>query len=137
MALKTYRDLEAWQKGMDLAVAAYKLGRLFPTNERFGLANQLQRAAASIPANLAEGYARGGRGEYVCFVSVARGSLAEVETHVTLAVRLELIGREQAMPCWKLCQEVGKILNKLIKSLESSSRNPEPRTRNPKRAPRN
>jgi four helix bundle protein len=73
MALKTYRDLEAWQKGMDLAVAAYKLGRLCRANERFGLANQLQRAAASIPANLAEGYARRGRGEHVYFVSVARG----------------------------------------------------------------
>ncbi len=118
MGLKTYRDLQVWQKAMDLVVATYHLSKSFPSNERFGLVSQTQRAAVSIPANIAEGYGRIHRGDYVRHLSIARGSLAELETHVTIAVRLEFITRDQAMEVWDLSQEVGRMLNKLIRALE-------------------
>lgn len=120
MGLKTYRDLQVWQKAMDLVVATYHLRELFPSKERFGLVSQTQRAAASIPANIAEGYGRIHRGDYVRHLSIARGSLAELETHVAIAARLEFITRDQAMEVWDLCQEVGRMLNKLIHSLEEN-----------------
>ena len=129
MSLKTYRDLDAWQKAMDLVVAVYKLTKQFPATEKYGLTSQIQRAAVSVPANIAEGYWRTHRGEYLHHLSVGRGSLAEVETHVTIAVRLEIIPRERGVEVWELCQAVGKTLNRLIQSLER--RPPEPGTLNP------
>ena len=137
MGLKTYRDLEVWQRAMDLVVELYRLTRTFPSEEKFGLTSQSRRAAVSIPANIAEGYGRTHRGDYLRHLSMARGSLTELETHLTLAVRLEFITRDQAMDTWDLCQRVGKMLNKLIGSLEQRSTpgphtpNPEPGTRNP------
>jgi len=137
MGLKTYRDLEVWQKAMDLVVEVYRLTKAFPTEEKFGLTSQTRRAAASLPANIAEGYGRTHRGDYLRHLSMARGSLTELETHLTLAVRLDFITRDQAMDTWDLCQRVGMMLNRLIGSLEQGStpgphpRNPEPGTRNP------
>ena len=135
MGLKTYRELDVWQKSMDLVVAVYELTRKFPADEKFGLTSQLRRAAVSIPANIAEGYARKHRGDYVHHLSVAAGSVAEVETHATISVRLGFIGKEAAMAVWNLTQEVARMLSKLIQSLENAKRSPldaKPRTLNPK-----
>ena len=118
MALKTYRDLAVWQRAVDLVVMVYELSKQVPSEERFGLIGQMQRSAVSIPANIAEGHSRTHRGDYVHHLSIARGSLAELETHVTIAVRLEYVDREEVMEVWSLCQEVGKMLNKLIASLK-------------------
>ena len=118
MGLKTYRDLDVWQRSVDLVLTAYALSKKLPSKERFGLTSQLQRAAVSIPANIAEGYGRIHRGDYVHHLSMARGSLAELETHVTIAVRLGFIERDEAMEVWNLSQEVGKMLNKLVQSLD-------------------
>jgi len=125
MALKSYRDLEVWQKAMDLVVEVYRLTKHFPPDERFGLTSQIQRASVSIPANIAEGYGRTHRGDYLHHLSVARGSLLEVETHLTLAVRLKYIKREDAAPTWRLGQEVGKMLRKLLQSLQARDRRSE------------
>ena len=133
MALKTYRDLEVWQRAMDLTEAAYRFGTLFPKDERFGLLSQLQRSAVSVPANIAEGYGRTHRGDYLHHLSIARGSLAELETHIALAVRLGYATREDALAPWNFSQDVGRMLNKLLKSLEKAPRNPEPGSRTPKR----
>lgn len=123
MALKTYRDLTVWRKAMDLVVAVYDLSRRFPPEERYGLASQLQRAAVSVPANIAEGYARVHRGDYLRHLSIARGSKAEMETHLTIATRLGLAQREDTLPVWELAQDVGRLLNALIKSLEDAPDN--------------
>jgi len=120
MTLKTYRDLTVWQKAMDLVVAVYGLSRRLPAEERFGLMSQMQRASVSVPANIAEGYGRIHRGEYVHHLSIARGSLAELETHVAIAVRLEYVAREDAVEVWNLAQEVGKMLSSLIQSLNKA-----------------
>jgi four helix bundle protein len=118
MPLKTYRELEAWKKGIELVEAIYLLCKTMPAEERFGLISQIQRAAVSIPANIAEGYGRTHRGEYVHHLSIARGSLMELETHLTVIVRLGMVTREQATIAWSLCQEVGKLLGGLIASLQ-------------------
>lgn len=117
MALKSYRDLKVWQLGMQLAEDAYRVTKTFPDEERFGLTSQLRRAAVSIPANVAEGYGRIHRGDYVRHLSVARGSLLECETFLALAVRLKLVRRDEIKGSWKIAQDLGKALNALIHAL--------------------
>jgi four helix bundle protein len=117
MSLKTYRDLQVWQQAIELVQEIYQLTLRFPQDEKYGLRSQIQRAAVSIPANIAEGYGRVHRGDYVHHLSIARGSLMELETHLTLAVRLNLVPRDAAMRSWELSQTVGRLLNKLIGSL--------------------
>ncbi len=119
MSLRSYRELDVWKLAMDLVENVYRLTRSFPADERFGMTSQLQRAAISVPANIAEGYGRTHRGDYLHHLSIARGSLMEVETHLALAARLKFVTREQALQSWRILQDVGKMLNKLIRSLES------------------
>ena len=116
--MKTYRELDVWKQAMDMVVAVYKITAEFPAQEKYGLASQMQRAAVLIPANIAEGYGRLHRGDYVHHLSIARGSLAELETDITIAVRLDFIQREDAMPLWDMGQHVGQMLTKLIQSLK-------------------
>jgi four helix bundle protein len=117
MAIQTYRDLTVWQQSMDLVVEIYRLARQFPADEQFALTSQIRRAATSIPANIAEGHGRLHRKEYLYHLSVARGSLMELETHLQIAVRLDYLDRDQAKQAWTLLQEVGRLLNGLIRSL--------------------
>ncbi len=81
-----YRDLLVWQKGIQLAKLVYQLTKGLPADERFGLISQMRRAAVSVPANIAEGQARHTTGEFIQFISHAEGSLAELDTHLVLAV---------------------------------------------------
>lgn len=115
---QSYRDLDAWQRSMDLVTEIYALSKSFPREEQFGLVNQIRRAAISIPSNIAEGQGRIHAADFIRFLSIARGSLAETETQLLLAVRLEYIDRDSAKPAWALAQNVGRLLNGLINSLE-------------------
>jgi four helix bundle protein len=137
MRLTNYRDLEVWKKGIDLVVSIYHLTADFPGQEKFGITSQIQRAAVSIPANIAEGYGRTPRGDYLHHLSIARGSLAEVETHLTLVVRLGFASPERVLETWNLAQDVGKMLTKLIASLEPKPHcvSAKPETRNPRPEP--
>ena len=117
MALTTYRDLDVWQVAMDLVESVYRATEVMPTQEKYGLTSQVQRAAVSVPSNIAEGYGRLHRGDYLRHLSIARGSLMEVETLITLTVRLGLLQREAIVPVWDQAQRVGMMLNKLIDSL--------------------
>lgn len=112
-----YRQLEVWQRAMDLVDAIYGMTKLFPDDERFGLISQLRRAAVSIPSNIAEGYGRSHRKEYVQHLSIARGPLMELETQIIVSVRQTFIGRDDARPTWDISQEVGRMLTRLIQSL--------------------
>jgi four helix bundle protein len=87
-AINSYRDLPVWQKGMALAKQDYRMTEEFPDHEEFGLTAQMRRAAVSVPSNIAEGQARQGRKEFVQFLSHAEGSLAELDTRLTLAADL-------------------------------------------------
>ena len=116
--MPSYRDLIAWQMGMDLVLKVYQLTRTFPREELFGLTSQIRRSAASIPANIAEGQGRRrGTGEFRQFLYLARGSLNETETHLEVAVRLGYApdGALQAE-----LSEVGRVLNGLIRSQSST-----------------
>jgi four helix bundle protein len=99
---------------MRLAAEAYRLGRLLPKVEEYRLTSQLLRAAAPVPANIAEGHARGTRKDYAHFVSIARGSLAETETILLLPVDVDLLKNEQTDPALELCSETGRMLNGLL-----------------------
>ncbi len=88
MTVKSFRDLRVWQAAMDLVEKIYRLTQKFPTQEAYGLTNQLRRAAVSIPSNIAEGHARQHTKEYLNFLSVAQGSLAELQTQIEIASRL-------------------------------------------------
>lgn len=122
MAVKCYRDLEVWKVSMELAESVYRLTARLPTDERYGLISQMRRAAVSVPSNIAEGAGRAGRGEYLQHLSVTRGSLMELETQLTLTVRLALIEREWALGAWSLCERVSKMLNRLTSTLRQSKR---------------
>src|SRR6185503_9016715 len=84
----SYRDLRVWKTAISLALEVYRITESFPRSERFGLTSQLRRASVSVPSNIAEGHARSTRGEYKQFLSIARGSVAEVEVQLTLAEQL-------------------------------------------------
>jgi len=111
--VKSYRDLEVWNEAMTLVEKAYQLTADFPSDERYGLKSQMQRAAVSVPANIAEGYGRSGKVEYARFVTIARGSLMELETYLALCVRLKLCEREAMLTIWKRAESVGKVLTRL------------------------
>lgn len=118
MAIKGYRDLEVWQKAMDLVVVCYEMTKKFPKNELYGLASQLQRAAVSVPANIAEGRQRQHSKEFIQHLSIANGSLAEMETHILIAGRLNYIEDDQVDQILQKSAEVGRMLNGLRRSIE-------------------
>jgi len=116
--IKTYRDLIAWQKSMSLARQMYACTRGMPDSERFGLLVQMRRAAVSIPSNIAEGYARQSRTDYLRFLRIARGSLAELATQYELAYSMAML--EEDRDLLELMREVDRVLQGLIRSLERS-----------------
>ncbi|WP_437225240.1 four helix bundle protein [Planctomicrobium sp. SH661] len=122
MYLKDYRDLNVWQKSMDLAVEAYSLTQSFPETERFGLISQAQRAAASIPANIAEGHAQGLPKPFLRHLRIANGSLAEVETHFRLAERLKYVETALVESLLDRTVEVRRMLHGLKQAIEKRSR---------------
>jgi four helix bundle protein len=96
MTINNFRDLRVWQLGMDLVEQIYHLTQIFPSNEMYGLTSQVRRCAVSIPSNIAEGHAREHSKEYLYHLSVAQGSLAELQTQIEIARRLEYLSNDQA-----------------------------------------
>lgn len=117
--MRGYVDLEVWNRAMDLAASAYDLSRLMPRSEVYGMTAQMLRAATSVPANIAEGYQRGTRRDYARFVSIARGSLAETETFVRLAIRVGHVSPEAGQAVLDIAGEVGRMLTRLRQRLEA------------------
>jgi four helix bundle protein len=115
--IRSYRDLIVWQKGMDLVLECYGATRSFPKSEAFGLASQVQRAAVSVPANIAEGHGRSATGDYLRHLSIAHGSLMELETHIQIAHRLRYITTANVESLLSRTAEVGRMLKALITSL--------------------
>jgi four helix bundle protein len=118
---ESYRDLIAWQKSMRLVVGIYQATRAFPREELYGLSNQLRRAAVSVPSNIAEGQARFSRKEFHHFLSLARGSLAEIETQLLIAQNLGYLSAEQSTPLLAEAAELGRIVNGLLASIKQAS----------------
>ncbi len=117
MSVQSYKNLIVWQKAIDMVEMIYQVTRNFPKEELYGLTNQLRRAAVAIPSNVAEGHARASTAEFVRFLSIARGSLAEVETHLVIAQRLGYPSNDQLAPILSLQIEINKMTNWLMAKL--------------------
>ena len=115
--VESYQDLQVWQKAMDLVLECYRVTQRFPSNEQFGLTAQLKRAAVSVPANIAEGFGRWHRKEFVRFLLTANGSLKEVETHLIISQRLGFLQKADLETTLGLSQEIGKMLASLRQKL--------------------
>lgn len=119
MAVQSYEDLEVWQKAMDVVTLVYRFTKNFPREELYGLSSQLRRAAVSIPSNIAEGQGRRSTKEFLNHLSMARGSLLEVETQTEITLRLNYLKQEHKAEVKALTGTEGRMLNGLIRSLET------------------
>lgn len=117
MSVKSYKDLIVWQRAMDLVEEIYRISKEFPKEEIYGLTNQMRRAAVSIPSNIAEGQARRSTAEFKRFLSISMGSLAELETQILIAQRLNYLPVESMTKIMATHQEVSKMLSALFKKL--------------------
>jgi four helix bundle protein len=119
--IRSYRDLKVWQQAMELIPNVYESIRKLPKEENYALADQIRRAAVSIPANIAEGHGRAHRREYIQFLSIARGSLAELATLLEIAYRLGYLTSDDLDPLMHKSDNLGRPLNALIASLRAKS----------------
>ncbi len=122
--IRSHRDLKVWQLGIEIAELIYQLTMTFPDDEKFGLVNQLRRAAVSVPANIAEGNARESTKEYLRFLSISIGSLAEIETFLELATRFHFGDPQTIIQLDSLIGEERRMLRGLQRSLKSKLNNP-------------
>ena len=129
--IRDYRDLTVWQRAMDLSVECYSASKHFPRVETYGMASQLRRAAVSIPSNIAEGNGRTTLGDYLRHLSVANGSLMELETHIQLAHRFGYLSGSQESRLLSSSLEIGRMLGRLMSSLRARRHLPGPRSRVP------
>ncbi len=115
--MKNYKDLEVWKESMNLVVNIYELTKAFPSEEKYGLTSQIRRAAVSIPSNIAEGSGRKGTKELIQFLHISLGSLAELETQVEIAFRLDYISEKDQIQNKVIF--IRSMLSNLIKSLKN------------------
>ena len=118
-SMSTFQDLVVWQRGIDLVESVYLASSRWPDSEMYGLVSQARRAAVSIPANIAEGHGRGSVKEFFRFLSIARGSLRELETHLIIALRMHFLEQPDYDRTKSLSDEVGRLLQGLMRKLES------------------
>jgi four helix bundle protein len=116
--IKSYRDLRVWGLAMDLVVESYRVSRSFPKEEIYGLTAQFRRAAVSIPSNIAEGHGRKHTREYLHHLSIANGSLMELETQALIALRLGYVAAEDVRAALSMASRVGRLLAALIAALK-------------------
>jgi four helix bundle protein len=115
---KGYRRLIVWQRSDELAFQVYVISKIFPREELFSLVSQMRRAAISVPANIVEGYSRASNKEKIQFYNIAKGSLTELEYYLDFSLRLNYLNKDQYNLLIKLRNEVGRLLNGFIKSLQ-------------------
>jgi four helix bundle protein len=115
--IRSYRDLRVYQKTYALGLEVYKVTRGFPTSERFALSQQLRRCAVPVPSNIAEGYGRGSRPDYIRFLKIARGSLSELDTQLSFGADLGYLTRDKHRELSAEATDSSKMLNALIRSL--------------------
>ncbi|MDY0169713.1 MAG: four helix bundle protein [Thermoguttaceae bacterium] len=116
--IKTFRDLLVWQKSMELVTEVYRASAEFPTHERYGLSSQVRRCAVSIPSNIAEGFGRHSTTDYIRFLTIANGSLYELQTQVEIALNLEYMERKPYDTLHEQTREVERMMSSLIQSLK-------------------
>jgi four helix bundle protein len=117
VGLQKYEELTVWQKAMDLVVEVYALVKLLPSEELFVLSDQMRRAAVSIPSNIAEGQGHSTTKDFIKYLHIAKGSKAELETQLSICIRLRYLTQQQVQMAQDLLVEIGKMLNALINKL--------------------
>jgi four helix bundle protein len=117
--IESYRDLWVWQAAIEIAVDCYKMTKQLPREELYGLTSQIRRAASSIPANIAEGHGRGSTKEYCQFLRTARASLKELETHLILSHRVDLLSEHTLHAFLTRTEELGRMLTSLHQKLQT------------------
>ena len=115
--MNSYKDLTVWQKSITFCTEIYKITKGFPNDERYGITSQIRRSAVSIPSNIAEGYRRAHRTEYIQFVRIAYGSGAELETQLIICNNVHYLNNAEYENLANMLEEIMKMLNKLISSL--------------------
>lgn len=118
MAVFGYQDLEVWKKAMELVTQVYVVSKRFPSDELYGLTSQIRRSSVSIPSNIAEGRGRRSTKDFLRFLNIAYGSLAELETQLMIADNLSYLENETANALLKEASRVGRMINGMIASLE-------------------
>ena len=121
--VQTYKELIVWQKSMDMTEMLYSLLKKLPKVETYVLSDQMRRAAISIPSNIAEGYGRNTKKEYLQFLYIANGSVCELETQLTLCVRVNYFSETEIQPIMSLLSEIGKIIMTITKKINSNTKN--------------
>ena len=119
MPIRCFKDLIVWQKSIELIKDVYRLSLGFPKHETYGLSSQLQRAAVSVAANIAEGNGRNSTKEHIHHLSFSLGSLAEVETYLVVCMKLGYTDSNTIAPMESNCDEIGRMLRSLQKSLRA------------------
>ena len=119
--IKSYQDLTVWKKSMELVKLIYSLTNRLPKEERFGLSDQLRRAAVSIPSNIAEGAGRFNTKDYVHFLRIARGSKNEIETQLLICEQIGYLSRDDISASLQLCDEISRMLNAMLLKLTARS----------------
>ncbi len=117
--LNSYQDLKVWQKSIDLVVEVYSLTKFFPKEELYITVSQIRRAAISIPSNIAEGYSRKNRPEYLQFLRIALSSASELETQLIIVKKLKFVTEDKIGKIEEMLKEILRMLNALINSLSS------------------
>ena len=117
--IKTFKGLIVWQKSIDLVVLIYSITKKFPDDERFGLISQLRRAGVSVSSNIAEGFGRKTKGNFVHFLNISMGSLMEVETQLEISKRIGYIKETEYEEIYEASREVERLLSSLIRSIKN------------------
>lgn len=131
--IRSYQDLDVWKKSLKLVKEAYRLCELLPKNEQYGIVSQIQRSAVSIPANIAEGRNRHSRKEFIFFLKISNGSLAELETHFFLCMELNYLDQDQCKNLFTQSAEIGRMIHGLTQALQRKTLEPETRNLKPSR----
>jgi len=121
MSVKSYQELDVWQRAMDLTEKSYLLTSSFPKDELYGMTSQIRRYVASVPANIAEGWARHNQNEFAHFLRITHGSLRELEIHLLLSVRIKLCNNDSALPLLEDITIISKQLVSLLRHIKGEN----------------
>ncbi|MBQ1195444.1 MAG: four helix bundle protein [Clostridia bacterium] len=121
MELKGYKQLQIWQKSMELTVQIYRIVKLLPKEELYALSDQMRRAAVSIPSNIAEGHSRSNQKEFIHFLNIAKGSNAELFTQLLICERVGYISPEKLHSVKELSDELARMITSFIKNINNSN----------------
>lgn len=116
--MKTYSDLLVWQKSLSLVTEVYQISKRFPTDEQYSLTSQIRRCGISIPSNIAEGYGRNSKQDFIRFLRIAMGSLFELQTQLRIANNLNYSKKDDFNLIFEKSREVERMLSAFIKSIE-------------------